>query len=1362
MNTFIRTAIQICWLLTIPLTVLAASGDGGKIPPGLEEWKSWTLYGQEQKRCPVYYNDGNAYQCAWPSEFILKAGPGEGRFEQNWLIFSPTWIPLPGEPGVQPESVIADGIIAPVISRNGVPCIYLNSGKHVVEGTFAWDTIPEVIRIPPSSGLIRLYIGGKAVNRPILDKNGRLWLQKRSDPETKEDRREIKIYRLIDDSIPMRVTTHVDMTISGGAREIRLDHVIPDQTEPIRLESSLPARLSRDGELMIQARPGRWTARIESYYKEPMYSIGPAPCEYGREIWSFKARSSFRVVEIEGAPSVEPSRTQLPREWRRHPAYIITPDTTLKIKELRRGDPDPAPDRLALERTFWLDFDGDGFTIRDHITGSVSRNWYLAMNPPARLGRVTVDGENRLITYPAGDEKPGVELRRGMIDLKADSRYEKSIESVPAVGWDHDFQSLSATLNLPPGWRLFTASGVDIAPGTWFQRWTLLDLFIVLIIAISVYKLRNAAWGLITLAAMILIYHEIDAPRLVFLHILAALALMKVIPEGRIRRIIKFWALCSIIVLATISVTFMVQQARWGIYPQLEPAGHYYRTSLLPTMGCGMAPNVQMKAGALDYEADQMPKSYSRKLGAPQAVQESEKRETLFEHDPDALIQTGPGLPTWRWRTMSMKWNGPVESDQKIRLWLLSPSINMILAFSRIILLALMIYGLIDRRNISASFSGVRNASIVAAIVIFGVLAGHHTALASEVPPPEILNQMRDRLLAPPDCLPYCADMNRMTFEINPDTLNVHMKIHTAVETAVPFPGSLDAWTPQTVLIDNRPAEGLMRDNQGILWGLVPEGIHTVIMSGAAGSENVIRVSVPLKPRMAEVRAEGWEVTGVSPEGTVESGVQFIRQQQAGRDFEENGVTEFAPFFHVKRVLRLGLTWGVETTVERLTTDAVPASVSVPLLKGESVTSENIRVHEHAAQINMDAGVRKISWGGVMRIDPEIVLTAPENKPWTETWTLDASPIWHCEFSGVTVIHHQDESGLRRPEWRPWPGETVHIRISKPKPAPGRILTIDSADLEWTPGLRFNRGVLNAVFRTTQGQSHTITLDPSARVQVLKINGKRKPIRGEGGAVSISLAPGSSNVLLEWNQPSRFSFLIRAPHVDIGEKAANVDITFHMPGNRWIIWTHGPVLGPAVLFWSYLAVILLAAFALGKVRLTPLKFHHWLLLSLGLTQVYPVVALIVVGWFLVLAWRKGQREADRGFFAFNFTQLLIAAWTVAAALALYQAIENGLLGVPYMQISGNGSSDFTLRWFQDRIDGSMPAPWAFVLPMLVYRILMLLWALWLAVSLLKWIRWAWECFSSGGVWKKWKRKKKQTSPPPLPDDKTEDAGDEKT
>jgi hypothetical protein len=120
-------------------------------------------------------------------------------------------------------------------------------------------------------------------------------------------------------------------------------------------------------------------------------------------------------------------------------------------------------------------------------------------------------------------------------------------------------------------------------------------------------------------------------------------------------------------------------------------------------------------------------------------------------------------------------------------------------------------------------------------------------------------------------------------------------------------------------------------------------------------------------------------------------------------------------------------------------------------------------------------------------------------------------------------------------------------------------------------------------------------------------------------------------------------------------------------------------------------------------------------------------------------------------FIFNLSQLTLVFWTTAALICLYLAIRGGLLGIPNMQIAGNGSSSFLLHWTQDRIGAAMPRPWVLTAPMWVFRVLMLLWALWLAYSLLQWLRWGWQCFNHGGLWKKmrWRRNKKApVSAPP--------------
>jgi hypothetical protein len=50
--------------------------------------------------------------------------------------------------------------------------------------------------------------------------------------------------------------------------------------------------------------------------------------------------------------------------------------------------------------------------------------------------------------------------------------------------------------------------------------------------------------------------------------------------------------------------------------------------------------------------------------------------------------------------------------------------------------------------------------------------------------------------------------------------------------------------------------------------------------------------------------------------------------------------------------------------------------------------------------------------------------------------------------------------------------------------------------------------------------------------------------------------------------------------------------------------------------------------------------------------------------------------------------------------------------------------------------------------LLVYRLAMLGWALWLALAVLRWLRWGWGAFSLGGLWRFASDKKAEEPPPP--------------
>ncbi len=277
--------------------------------------------------------------------------------------------------------------------------------------------------------------------------------------------------------------------------------------------------------------------------------------------------------------------------------------------------------------------------------------------------------------------------------------------------------------------------------------------------------------------------------------------------------------------------------------------------------------------------------------------------------------------------------------------------------------------------------------------------------------------------------------------------------------------------------------------------------------------------------------------------------------------------------------------------------------------------------------------------------------------------------------------------------------------------------------------------------RSSQGDLHELLLPPGCELISATIDQREQPLRRDGDRVFLPVHPGRQAVELTLRLPAGLDALWETPQLDLGAPAVNARIDLKVPADRWILFAGGPDLGPAVLFWGVVVVVVAAGLILARVPFAPLRSWEWILLGLGLTQVHIVLVLVVVGWLLALGWRR-RLDAEVRAEWFNLTQIGLVLLTVLALGALCWAVQLGLLGYPDMQISGNGSSSRVLHWYQDITPPLFPQAWVVSLPMLVYRLAMLAWSLWLAFSLLRWLVWGWESFSSHGLWRHQLRKGK--------------------
>lgn len=1343
-----RTLIALC-LFLVSATAVAEP----HVPDDLKDWQQWVLKDKEYRNCPFFFDRGvaqpDAFVCSWPGEIRLTVDASGARFSQQWTVYAKEqWIVLPGGMDYWPDQVTVNDRRIEVVAHNNNPSIKLAPGTWRIGGRFEWDERPGVLRIPPQSGLVSLTVDGKVVERPEMNRAGVFLGERERDTRARDSVRTV-VHRLVADDVPTRLITRLQIDVSGSVREEIFGPILPEGFIPLNIDSPLPAKLEADGNLHLQVRPGRWIISLAARGASVEDSISRPPQGSNladKEIWSYRSNDQLRVTAVEGLPPVDPSQVEVPGDWQSLPAFRMDADATFSVAERSRGIVS-AKNELKLRRVMWLDFDGTGFVVKDQLEGTMRADWRLDMGGPYALLSATEYGENLLITEGQEAGRTGIEVRRSEVDVEAIGRADTR-GSLPVTGWDSRFVGVETLLNLPPGHKLLMAPGVDHAAGSWMSRWQLLDFFLVLIITIGVWRLLGRGAGVIALGALILSFHELNAPSWLWLNVLIAIALMRVAPVGRLRQIVSGYQTLSAVALVIVLVPFIAGQLRVAIYPQLEPQVSSYQLY-------GFAEAPMAEEGRFDdlARARKAERDSITALSAP-AQDGLERAEEIVaskrvqplrfsRYAPNAIVQAGPGIPSWRWNTYSLSWSGPVDMEQSMRLvvmprWLVSlmrvAAVSLLLLFAG--LLAVEILNRKWKLPGGLTLGGSHSAGIIAVGLLTGLLAVSPQAKA-EYPDARLLQQLEQRLLEAPDCVPRCAEIVSADVQVGAETISMTLSVHALENVAIPLPGSSQGWRPEIISLNGAGGARIFKAPGNSLWMQVVPGRHTITLRGSIPAVDSLEIPFLTPPRVIEVNSDAWFVAGTKDKRLTSGSLQLTRLQSAG---DGDGTvrwesSRFPVFARIDRVVELDLDWRVRTTVYRVAPTQGALTLDIPLLAGETVVSGDFTVTEDHILVAMNPQQRSVSWTSNLPLQSPLILQAADSASWQEVWHFAVGNVWNAEFGGIPESNmSNDAEGVRVAVFHPKGGETLTLAATRPAASAGSTLAFDSVNLGVKEGSRTRDVSLQLSYRSTRGSQHIMQLPISADVTSVLIDGRAQTLRAEDGQLTLPILPGNHSIVIDWRESGGMGLVSSTPEIDIGAPASNINVTVSKSQDRWLLATSGPKLGPAVMYWPELAALIVFALILGRVKLTPLTTRHWLLLGLGFsTFSWSVLALVII--WLMLCGAREKSELNLNWWKFNLVQVLLGGMTIVALASVVISLPVGLLGTPDMHVAGHNSYGNVLNWFADGSDSVLPIASVITVPMWVYKVLILVWALWLSFALLRWLPWVWQCFSSDGFWR---------------------------
>jgi len=823
----------------------------GEIPPDLKPWKDWVQRDRLFLQCPSVsgaYSAEAGHLCVWPGRLVIAADARGAEFELPCFLFSSGWIEIPGSMEYPPGDVRVDGRPFPVVFRNRVPALHLRKGRHRITGRLRWDHRPESIRLPGLISLVDLRLDGRKIF-PLQRSGDSLWLGRPERDLGESDALAVEVYRKLKDGVPAILETRIRLNVSGRGREQILGPVLPENFRAISLSSRLPVLLGADNRIRIQLRPGHQDLRITARAIRSLESVTPVwPGKFWpeKEIWVYEATPRLRVSDLVGAVPVDPSRVDLPQEWSHLPAFALSPEETLSIEERSRGMAGNG-NSLQLSREIWLDFRDRGMTIRDRITGKMNSGFRLDLRKPFELLRAESHDQPLMVSVGEGNST-GVELRNPVVDLRASSRLLPASSKIPVTGWDCPFDSVETRINLPPGRILIAAPGADSCPEAWIGRWTLLDVFLVLITTMLAFRLLGRGWGAVTGVFLMAAYHESRALLFFLLLLILVAVLRRAFDAGRVARMLAGAEKIAMILLALAFLPFAAREARLAIYPQLElssieTAGHSY--------GFQSGRGLLKVAAVPDMEEDRV-----EQIAAP-----SPQRKMFQRYLTSNVVQAGSGEPNWTWRRATLRFAGPVSTGQQLRLLILPAPLTRLIR-----LMLIVLAGLIGWKLFRAGGKESRLISAVGSsgLIVFLLCAGLSTpAQAGSIPPPELLRELQSELSKAPECLPDCGSVESAKLRLRGRKLEAELIYHAAARISAALPTAGRNWDIRRIEVDGRPVEGAVRRKGIDLLVPLARGVHRIILSGEVSTADSLEIRFPEPPGHVELAAPGWDVSGL-------------------------------------------------------------------------------------------------------------------------------------------------------------------------------------------------------------------------------------------------------------------------------------------------------------------------------------------------------------------------------------------------------------------------------------------------------------------------------------------------------------------
>lgn len=449
----------------------------------------------------------------------------------------------------------------------------------------------------------------------------------------------------------------------------------------------------------------------------------------------------------------------------------------------------------------------------------------------------------------------------------------------------------------------------------------------------------------------------------------------------------------------------------------------------------------------------------------------------------------------------------------------------------------------------------------------------------------------------------------------------------------------------------------------------------------------------------------------------------------------------------LERVIVLDTKWRMTTTLRPVISNRSSSEVlefKVPLINGEKILTSAIESNDNVVNVKIKTG-DSFSW--TSEINPNNTLSVPSaNGQFTQLVRMLSKDSWEINPSetGLKPVEiNSDRVYKNGYSWFMWSNESLDTNVSIYKYVDGQVLAVSDLEISVDMNTLPTQAVMNFKVNSSIGGIYKFkNKNKDFKIVDLSINQAKIQSDVKNDEVSLMLKPGINNVVINFTYTPEDSFIFKAPEFDFNTQVMNASLKVQ-DGKNWVLYTGGADIKPSVLLWSVLVTLFIFSFIVFKSGSIGLSFISTALLLFGISQVGIDFVIFSLLWFFMIKFRMSNTMEDfKTYFRFNAFQFFFALLTVFVISGMISVVAKGLLLTPESFIAGYQSSFTSLYWYSQDY-ATQQTPWLLTAPIWVYRVLMMVWAVWLAFNMLNWLKSCWIAFSNNGFWYK---KPKTTQP----------------